>query len=72
VAGTRGACRFWTVSGEEREPPADWRDAELTPCLHMSHLWMMGGSCGLVVNVCDVLVTEASRSFPFGQMERDD
>jgi hypothetical protein len=26
---------------------------------------MMGGSCGLVVNVCDLLVTEASGSFPF-------
>jgi hypothetical protein len=72
AAGTRGACRFWTASGEEREPSIDWRDAELTPHLHISHLWMMGGSCGLVVNVSDVLVTEASRSFPFGPIEMAD
>jgi hypothetical protein len=68
---TRGACRFWTAGGEEREPPADWRDAELTPHVHVSHLWMMGSSCGLVINVCDMLVTEASRAFPFGQPMAD-
>jgi hypothetical protein len=33
---------------------------------------MMGGSCGLVINVCDLLVTEASRSFPFTRMECDE
>jgi hypothetical protein len=71
VAGTRGACRFWTPGGEEREPPVDWRDAELTPHVHISHLWMMGSSCGLVVNTCDMLVTEASRSIPFAQIESD-
>ena len=72
AAGTRGACRFWTAGGEEREAPVDWRDAEVTPHVHVSHLWMMGGSCGLVVNVCDLLVTEASRSFPFARMECDE
>jgi hypothetical protein len=25
----------------------------------------MGGSCGIVVNVTDLLVAEASRAFPF-------
>jgi hypothetical protein len=72
AAGTRGACRFWTAGGEQREAPVDWREAELTPHVHVSHLWMMGGSCGLVVNVCDLLVTEASRSFPFARMECDE
>ena len=71
AAGTRGACRFWTVGGEQREAPVVWREAEVTPHVHVSHLWMMGGSCGLVVNVCDLLVTEASRSFPFAHMECD-
>jgi hypothetical protein len=70
--GTRGACRFWTAGGGEREPPTDWRDAELTPHVHVSHLWLMGGSCGLVVNVCDLLVAEASRSFPFARRECDE
>jgi hypothetical protein len=72
AAGTRGACRFWTAGGEEREAPVDWREAEVTPHVHVSHLWMMGGSCGLVVNVCDLMVTEASRSFPFARMECDE
>ena len=67
--GTRGACRFWTADGQEREPPSDWREAELTPHVHVSHLWLMGGSCGLVVNVCDLLVSEASRTFPFARDE---
>ena len=71
AAGTRGACRFWTAGGVEREAPLDWREAEVTPHVHVSHLWMMGGSCGLVVNVCDLLVAEASRSFPFAHMECD-
>jgi len=70
--GNRGACRFWTAGGEEREAPVDWREAEVTPHVHVSHLWMMGGSCGLVVNVCDLLVTEASRAFPFARMECDE
>jgi hypothetical protein len=72
TVGTRGACRFWTPGGEEREAPVDWREAEVTPHVHVSHLWMMGGSCGLVVNVCDLLVTEVSRSFPFPRMECDE
>ena len=72
VPGTRGACRFWTADGQEREPPSDWREAELTPHVHVSHLWLMGGSCGLVVNVSDLLVAEASRAFPFGQPMSDE
>jgi hypothetical protein len=70
--GTRGACRFWTASGEEREAPVDWREADVTPRVHVSHLWLMGSSCGLVINATDLLVTEASRAFPFGQMEYDE
>ena len=69
MPGSRGACRFWTASGEAREPPMDWRDAEVKPHVHVSHLWLMGGSCGIVVNYCDLLVAEASRAFPFAQGE---
>jgi hypothetical protein len=71
AAGSRGACRFWTLDRQQREPPVDWREAEVTPHVHISHLWMMGQSCGLVVNLCDMLVTEATSSFPFGQSESD-
>jgi hypothetical protein len=30
-------------------------------------MWIMGASCGLVVQACDMLVTESSRAFPFAQ-----
>jgi hypothetical protein len=64
-----GACRFWTADGEEREAPVDWCDADVKPHVHASHLWLMGGSCGIVVNVCDLLVQDTSRAFPFDSGE---
>ena len=65
--GTRGACRFWNANGEECDPPSDWREAEVRPHVHVSHMWIMGASCGIVVQACDMLVTESSRAFPFAQ-----
>jgi hypothetical protein len=67
MPGSRAACRYWTAHGEEREAPTDWRDAEVKPHVQISHMWLMGGSCGLVVNVTDLLVSEASRAFPFAR-----
>jgi len=67
MPGARGACRFWTADEQQRGPPVDWREAELTAHLHISHLWLMGGSCGLCVNTTDLLVSEAPCSFPFQQ-----
>ena len=69
MPNSRGACRYWTASGEEREAPVDWREADVKPHVHVSHLWLMGGSCGIVVNCCDLLVAEASRAFPFASSE---
>jgi hypothetical protein len=69
MPNSRGACRYWTAGGEEREAPLDWRDAEVKPRVHVSHLWLMGGSCGIVVNITDLLVAEASRAFPFASGE---
>jgi hypothetical protein len=69
MPSSRGACRYWTAGGEEREAPVDWRDADVKPHVHVSHLWVMGGSCGLVGNVTDLLVQDASRAFPFAQRE---
>jgi hypothetical protein len=67
MPGSRGACRFWTSDQQQRGPPVDWREAELTAHLHISHLWLMGGSCGLCVNCTDLLVSEAPCTFPFQQ-----
>ena len=65
MPGARGECRYWTADQRPRGPPVEWREAELTAHLHISHLWLMGGSCGLVCNCTDLLVSEASRAFPF-------
>jgi hypothetical protein len=69
MPNTRGGCRYCTAHGDEREAPVDRRDADVTPHVHVSHLWLMDGSCGIVVNVFDLLVAEASRSFPFASGE---
>jgi hypothetical protein len=39
--------------------------------VHMSHLWLMGSSCGIVVNVADLLVAEASRAAMPRRRDRD-
>ena len=64
MPSARGECRYWTADQRPRGPPVEWREAELTAHLHISHLGLMGGSCGLVCNL-DLLVSEASRAFPF-------
>jgi hypothetical protein len=61
----RRACRFWTAEQQKRGAPDDWRDAELKVMFHVSHLWIMGTSCGLVLNTTDILVQEGSTAFPF-------
>ena len=65
MPGSRGEAKYWTAAGETREPPSDWREADVRAHLHISHMWLMGASCGLVLNVCDLMVSEASRAFPF-------
>ncbi len=61
----RRACKFWSTEHQSREAPEDWRSAELRPQLHISHLWIMGRECGLVLNTEALLVQEASTNCPF-------
>jgi hypothetical protein len=61
----RRACRYWNADQQKREAPEDWRGAELKVMFHISHLWIMGTSCGLVLNSTDLLVQESSTAFPF-------
>jgi hypothetical protein len=63
----RRACRYWTVDQKTRDAPEDWRGAELKVMFHLSHLWIMGTSCGLVLNATDLLVQESSSAFPFAE-----
>jgi len=69
MPGSRGAVRFWTPDGQMRDPPSDWRDADVKAHVHISHLWLMGGACGLVINCIDLLVQEGSCAFPFQMPE---
>jgi hypothetical protein len=65
----RQACRYWTVDQKKREAPEDWRMSEVRPMLHLSHLWIMGRQCGIVINTTDLLVRESSTAFPFPSEE---
>ena len=59
------ACKYWTEEQEKRDAPEEWRATEVRPQLHISHLWIMGRECGLVVNVEALLVREESTVCPF-------
>ena len=52
------ATRYWTPDGKEAVPPTQWRGATFRPRLHISHLWIMGTSCGLAINVTDLQVED--------------
>jgi hypothetical protein len=65
----RRACRFWDAEQKKREAPEEWRGSEVKAMFHLSHLWIMGTSCGLVVNTTDLLVQEVSTAFPWGTEE---
>ena len=65
VSGPRG-CSYWTPGNERTVEPTHWKTAELQPRLHISHLWIMGKECGLVLNCTDLLVRErAEAACPF-------
>ena len=57
-----GAAHFWDENGVERRPPDDWRNTRMHFRLHLSHMWIMNGTFGLVVNATDAkVVSEGGR-----------
>ncbi len=52
------ATRFWDTEGKVLAYPENLKGARLIPRLHVSHLWIMGTSCGFAVNVTDVRLEE--------------
>ena len=52
------SVRYWTKTGDVREPPSHWRHARVQLRFHVSHLWIMSSGFGLTVKVLDVLVKE--------------
>ena len=56
ISTEHGAMRFRGEQGVERRPPDDWRSARMYFRLHVSHLWIMNGGFGLIINVADAKV----------------
>ena len=55
TTGRRAAC-FWTPENVARDPPADWKSTLFRLNVHVSNLWIMGASFGLVCNVTDLQI----------------
>ena len=52
------ATRYWDSAGKATAAPASLKGVCLIPRLHLSHLWIMGSSCGFAVNVTDLRLEE--------------
>ena len=50
------SAHFWDENGVERKPPEDWRNARMHFRLQVSHLWIMNGGFGLIIDVTDAKV----------------
>ena len=65
VAGS-GQVRCWDVLSQRCPLPDEWRNYELVPRVHISHMWQMGGrDFGLVINVLDCMCLARSTECPF-------
>ncbi len=42
--------------GKQREPPESWRQYNVSPRLHISHLWIMGSQFGPLIRVTDAML----------------
>ena len=59
------SAHFWDENGVERKPPEDWRNARMHFRLQVSHLWIMNGGFGLIINVTDAkVISEGARGGP--------
>ena len=54
TASGNWATRFWDTEGKALASPASLKGVRLIPRLHISHVWIMGSSCGFAVNVTDL------------------
>jgi hypothetical protein len=62
------ATRYWDHEGKPAAAPASLKGVRLIPRLHLSHLWIMGSSCGFAVNVTDIQVEDVPLvECPFAQ-----
>ena len=63
--GGNNFCLFWNSKEELVEAPESWK-IEFRPRVDISHLWVMGSSCGLVLTCSHLLLAETKEvAFPF-------
>jgi hypothetical protein len=63
-----GAVRCWDVMSQRMPLPDEFRNYELVPRVHISHMWQMGGrDFGLVINVMDCMCLARSTECPFAE-----
>ena len=63
-----GAVRCWDVMSQRMPLPDEFRNYELVPRVHVSHMWQMGGrDFGLVINVMDCMCLARSTECPFAE-----
>lgn len=60
LAPGKHAIACWSCEsherGKSREPPELWREYKVRPCLHVTHLWLMGQSMGPLVRITDAML----------------
>ena len=63
-----GAVRCWDVLSQRMPLPDEFRNYELVPRVHISHMWQIGGrDFGLVINVTDCMCLARSTECPFAE-----
>jgi hypothetical protein len=63
--GGSAAVRCWDALDQRMAVPEDWRNYELLPRVHISHLWQMSRECGFVMNIQDCMCIQQNSECPF-------
>jgi hypothetical protein len=64
--GGSGAVRCWDVLSQRCPLPDEWRNYQLVPRVHVSHIWTMANrDFGLVINVLDCMCMARDVECPF-------
>ena len=60
-----GKLRVWGFDHVPREPPASYKGCDLVPLVSVKNFWLSGNSCGLVLELTDIMVREQTSECPF-------
>ena len=56
LTDSKHALHCWDKDGNLVDAPETWRNCYISPRLHVSHLWWMGGNYGPVLRMTDAVV----------------